>query len=206
VRLVVLAESSADEAAIRRLTETIRGPGMVQWVQPPTFRSRGWPAVRRDLPAVIQYAHYSVNAAGVIAVVDTNDSVLHEAAHNGNPNPGCRLCVLRATASATLARLKPIAGRAALRVALGAATPAIEAWYLCGKPPYPSEQKWTAGGARGYDKKALKRAAYGVDHAGLVLMTTVAEKETERLAASLGLLRKDFPQGYGAFETELRAL
>jgi len=206
VKLVLLAESSADEAAIRILTEAIRGPGTVQWVQPPTFRSRGWPAVRRDLPAVIQYAHYSANATAVIAVVDTNDSVPHEAAHDGNPDPTCRLCALRATADATVGRLRPVTGRATLHVALGAATPAIEAWYLCGKPPYPSEQKWVTGSGRGYDKRTLKRAAYGVDHAGLVLMTTVAETEAKRLAASLALLQMHFPRGYGALETELLAL
>jgi len=68
VRLIALAESSADEAAIRILTEAIRGPGVVTWVEPPpTLRSRGWPAVvRENLPLVIRHAYYSSDAAGVI--------------------------------------------------------------------------------------------------------------------------------------------
>jgi len=205
VRLVLLAESSADEAAIRILTEAIRGPA-VRWLEPPTFRSRGWPAVVGQLPTVIRHAHYNSDATAVIAVVDTNDSPLHDAAHSGTPNPDCRLCALRTAAEETLAQLTPIAGRTALRVALGAATPAIEAWYLSGEKPYPSEQTWAAGGARGYDKKGLKRSVYGTDRANLPLMTRVAMAEAARLAAKLELLRTHFPRGYGALEAELLAL
>ncbi|OLD38527.1 MAG: hypothetical protein AUI57_06680 [Candidatus Rokubacteria bacterium 13_1_40CM_2_68_8] len=207
MKLVVLAESSADEAAIRILTEAIRGPGMVEWVEPPALRSRGWPAVlRQNLPVVIRYAHYRTDARAVIVVADTNNSILHTAAHTGNPHPDCRLCALRTVAGTTLAQLTRVPGRPALRVAIGAATPAIEAWYLRGMQPHPSEQKWAAGGARGYDKLSLKRAAYGTDRAGHQIMTGVAMTQAERLAANLALLRTDFPGGFGALETDILAL
>jgi len=207
VRLVVLAESSADEAAIRILTEAIRGPGVIDWVEQPKFRSRGWPAVlRENLPVVIRYAHYQTDARAVIAVADTNNSILHTAAHTGHPNPDCRLCALQTAAQTILTQVTPVPGRPALSVALGVATPAIEAWYVCGNQPHPSEQKWIAGGARGYDNQSLKRAAYGVDRPGLGLMTQVAEMQARRLAGNLGLLRKDFPRGYGALETDVLGL
>jgi len=142
----------------------------------------------------------------LIVVIDSNDSPLHDVTHIGKPQADCRLCTLRTIADRTLAELTRIARRPALRVALGAATPAIEAWYLCGKPPNPSEQTWVRGGPRGYDKQSLKRAAYGTDRANLPLMTAVAKVEAERLAANLGLLRRDFPRGFGALEADILAL
>jgi len=205
VRLAALSESPADEAAVRILTDAIATTALT-WIGPPTLRSRGWPAVLKQLPTVIRYIHYRSDATALIAVVDTNDSPLHNAADDAKPDPDCRLCMLRAAADATLTQLTPVAGRSALRVALGAATPAIEAWYLCGKTPHPSENAWMVGGARGYDKQSLKRAAYGTDRAGLPLMTRVATTEAKRLAANLALLRRDFPRGYGALEAEVLAL
>jgi len=162
--------------------------------------------VREQLPTVIRHLHYRSLARALIVVVDTNDSPLHEASHVDEPYADCRLCILRVIAETILAQLTPIARRPALRVAIGAATPAIEAWYLCGKTPNPSEQKWAAGGARGYDRQSLKRAAYGTDRASLPLMTSVAMAEAERLATNLGLLRTHFPLGFGALETDILAL
>ena len=165
----------------------------------------------KGLVFVSEWADYMVKeqpelVSRYFTVVDTNDSPLHDATHLGKPHADCRLCILRTIADTTLAQLAPIAGRPALRVALGAATPAIEAWYLCGKPPNPSERTWAAGGARGYDKQSLKRAAYGTDRANLPLMTTVAMAEAKRLSTNLGLLRVDFPRGFGALETDILAV
>jgi hypothetical protein len=205
VRLVALSESPADEAAIRILTEAIRG-GLLDWVEPPIWRSRGWPAVLQELPIVMRDLYYHTNATGLIVVVDTNSSPLHNPAHSAQPHPGCRLCALRETANATLAHVPARPGRPAFRVALGAATPAIEAWYLCGKKPHPSEAAWTAGGARSYDKNALKREAYGTDRPNLLLEMQRAVTEATRLAANLASLRTNFPNGFGVFESDVGAL
>ena len=207
MRLIALAESSADEAAIRILTEAIRGPGVVSWVEPPpTLRSRGWPAVvRENLPLVIRHAYYRTDATGVIVVADTNASVLHTTAHNGHPYPDCRLCVLRSAAAAEIGQLPQRTGRPPLRVAIGVATPAVEGWYLCGKWPHPSEAAWVAGGARSYDKRALKQATYGTDRPNLVMETHLAIEEAQRLAGNLELLRTHFQSGYGALETDILA-
>jgi hypothetical protein len=206
VRFASLSESPADEAAARILAEGIAA-GTVTWLSPPPLRSRGWPALRGQLRTVIQHLHYHAEpTTALIVIADTNDSPLHEPAHGGKPHSDCRLCVLRGIADNTLAGLTPVRGRPALRVVIGVATPAIEAWYLCGKPPNPSEQAWLAAGARGYDKRSLKRAAYGTDRPDVPLMTKVAIAEAQRLAAVLDLLRMHFPRGFGAFESGIRAL
>ncbi len=124
MRLIALAESPADEAAIRILTEAIRGTALA-WVDPPKWRSQGWPAVLEELPVVIRDIHFHSDATGLVVVVDTNSSPLHAPAHIGQPHPKCRICALRTRANLALANLPPIPGRPSLRVALGAATPAI---------------------------------------------------------------------------------
>jgi hypothetical protein len=206
MRFATLSESEADEAAVRILAEGI-ATVPVTWEAPARLRPGGWPAVREQLPTVIRHLHYHAEpAAALIVVVDTNDSPLHEAAHAGTPPLECRWCTLRRITERTLADLTPIAGRPTIHVVIGAATPAIEAWYLCGKNPNPSEQTWAGGGARGYDRQSLKRTAYGSDRASLARMTEVATMEATRLATNLGLLRAHFPRGFGALETGILAL
>jgi hypothetical protein len=203
--LVALSESTADEAAIRILVEAIKG-APVTWFAPTKWRNRGWPAVLRELPVVIQHLHYQTDATGLVVVVDTNSSPPHEVVHRTRANPECRLCALQAKVEQTIANLTPRLNRPVLRVAFGVATPAIEAWYLAGKRPHPSEQAWIAEGPKSYSKMELKREAYGTDRPNLPLQTRRAEEEARRLAEDLGLLRANFPRGFGCFETGVAAL
>lgn len=205
MRLVALSESPADEAAIRILVEAIRGTSL-DWVESPPWRSRGWPAVVDELPIVIKHLHYLSDATGIVVVVDTNSSPLHEPEHNAEPQPTCRLCLLRAAVDRTLAQLTAIPGRSTIRVAVGVATPAIEAWYLSGKKPHPSEQAWAAGGGRPYDRNALKRAVYGTDRPSLPLEISCARAEVTRISVNLDSLRTSFPRGFGMLETGVLAL
>lgn len=205
VRLVALSESPADEAAIRILIEAIRGAA-IEWIEPPQFRSRGWPALLRELPIVMRALHYGSEATGLIVVADSNDSVLHDGRHDAEPHDDCRACVLRRTADGESVRLTPIAARPRLRVVIGIATPAIEAWYLCGQKPHPSEHAWTAGGTRSYDKRTLKQAAYGTDRPSLPLVLDHATADARRLARNLQSLREMFPRGFGMLEAGIRAM
>lgn len=205
MKLVALSESVVDETAIRILAEAVLGRE-VTWQGPPRLQSRGWPAVLDQIPIVMKHAHYQTDATAVIVVVDTNSTPLHDPRHGDGQNPNCRLCRMRASAEKTLAQLSPNVGRLPPRVVFGAATPTIEAWYLCARSPYPSEQKWTAGGAVGYDNRSLKFAAYGVERASFSRMTEVAEIEAKRLATNLEALRLNFPIGFGALEGGLLAL
>lgn len=202
MRLAVLSEADADEAALRILVPAIRGQA-VDWVPPPPLRSRGWPSVRDQLEMVIRFTYFRTDAVGLVVVADTNGAPLHQAAHTGAPNPDCRYCTLRGRADQTLRGLPPVAGRPPLRVAVGLSTPAIEAWYLCNRAPHPSEATWTAGGPRPYDKNSLKRILYGTDRGSPKVATAVAE--AARLATDITVLRTAFPVGFGTLATEVLA-
>src|SRR5438552_1469681 len=95
MKVAVLSESSADEAAIRILAEKI----LRQSTTPISFplRSRGWPSVRQVLPTVIKHLHYRTDAEALILLVDSNHQPPHFIAHEnpGGANDQCRLCQLR---------------------------------------------------------------------------------------------------------------
>src|SRR5258708_1171971 len=77
MRVAILSESSADDAGIRILVEAVLGCKTEAVM--PELRSRGWPAVRNVLPAVIKTLHFQARADGLIVVVDSNHSSLEEA-------------------------------------------------------------------------------------------------------------------------------
>src|SRR5215212_1976636 len=131
MKVVVLSESSADEAAIRILINGILGEETEDVPSLP-LRSRGWPYVLRVLPTVIKFLHYQTDAEAIVVIADSDDSPVHRSSHDqaGNAEVGCRLCQLRKVFKET--KLTAITGRGELKIAVGLAVPAIEAWYLCG--------------------------------------------------------------------------
>ena len=133
MKLAILSESPADEAALRVLVEGVLGHPFP--FLPPAFRSRGWPSVAQVMPAVIRHLHFGTDATGLVVVVDSDDSVVHTADHDRPEyfHPQCRLCQLRAIFRQTIKRLPPAHGREHLLRCIGVAVPAIEAWYLCGR-------------------------------------------------------------------------
>ncbi len=111
MKVAILSESPADEAALRVLVEgVLRAP--IEPVQS-GLRARGWPNVAQLLPAVIRHLHFNTQADGLVVVVDADDSVVHTAAHEapGYFHPQCRLCQLRAVFRQTTKKLPPARGR-----------------------------------------------------------------------------------------------
>src|SRR3954466_14894622 len=110
-KLAILSESPADEAAIAILAEAVLGQRFVR-VQP-SLRARGWPSVAQVLPSIIRHLHFNTDADGLIVVVDSDDSVVHTAAHDAPEyyHPLCRLCQLRAVFRQTVKKLPPARGR-----------------------------------------------------------------------------------------------
>jgi len=149
LKLAILSESPADEAALRTLAAAVLG-GEVSFLHP-GLRARGWPSVLQVLPAVIRHLHFNTDADGLVVVVDADDSVVHTLAHDGPEHfhPQCRLCRLRATFRQTAKKLPPAAGRGRLLRGVGVAVPAVEAWYLCGRDENVTEAAWVAGQAEG---------------------------------------------------------
>ena len=130
MKLAILSESPADEAALRVLAEAVVD-GPVEFLNP-GFRARGWPSVAQVLPAVLRHLHFNTDADGVLVEVDADDSVVHTEQHERPDyfHPQCRICKLRAVVRQTVKKLPAAEGRHRLLRAVGVAVPAIEAWYL----------------------------------------------------------------------------
>ncbi len=209
MKLIVFGESQADEAAIRVLVEGLLGRETAPQPLPP-LRSRGYHGLRQALPTVIKHAHYRTEADGLIVVVDSNGTRLHEPGHDepGADRQDCRLCELRAVVNEVLRGLRRRQSGEELKIAIALATPAIEAWYLCGVQPNPTETAWGRELERGAHARSeilkLKRAAYGTERPALPLETERAVEQARRLAADLTLLERAFPNGFGPLAREIR--
>ena len=176
MKLAILSESPADEAALRVLVEYVLGHPFT--LVAPNLRARGWPSVEQVLPPILRHLHFNTEADGLVVVVDSDDSPVHTAEHEapGYHHPLCRICRLRAVFRRTIKNLPPRpqhlspAAHAQSNVeprvlrAIGVAVPAIEAWLLCGRDPTVTEAAWLAGQASGiqpYSRRDLKWQVYG---------------------------------------------
>ncbi len=207
MKVALLSESPADEAALRLVAEGVLGQA-IEPVQPP-LRARGWPSVAQVLPVVLRHLHFRTDTAGIIIAADADDTVVHTVEHErpGYFHPGCRLCELRAIVRQTLKRLPAAQGRSRLFTAIGQAVPAIEAWYLCGRDDTVTEAAWLAGRERGaspYSRRDLKQRVYGTPHPSLALEVQCAETELRRHRGDFRRLEFDFPGGFGALVADLR--
>jgi hypothetical protein len=144
MKVAYLAESSADQAALTIFTEAILGR-QTQLVNHAGLRSRGWPAVKNVLRSVLLELYYHTDAEGFVLIVDSNGSAVHSASHANTPEPRCRLCQLRRIVSDTQRQFRPRQNQEPLKIALGLAVPAIEAWLLCGVDPHVTEAAWING-------------------------------------------------------------
>jgi hypothetical protein len=207
MKVAILSESPADEAAIRILVEGLLGRP-IQVAVPSRLRPGGWPHVLDVLPKVLLHLHYNTDAEGLVVVVDSNDSPVHVEGHDkpGAAVEGCRTCRLRQALVKVQAGLRPV--RAPVKVAVGLAAPAIEAWYRCGIDPNISEGAWARGlqsGQYPYTKNGLKRDTYGTDRPSLSRETSCAIEQAQRLAGDLQQLERKFPNGFGALARQVRS-
>ena len=208
MKLALLSESPADEAALRVLVEAAHG-ARPQFVAP-GFRARGWPNVVQVLPAVIRHLHFNTDTDALVVVVDSDDSVVHTGDHDapGYFHPQCRMCQIRAVFRQTAKKLPKAHGRERVLRGVGIAVPAIEAWYLCGREPSVTEAAWVTGQAAGrlpYTRAQLKFRVYGTDRPSLPHEIHCALREVERYRRDLRRLEFDFP-GFHALAQDLRAL
>ena len=146
MKVAVLSESPADEAAIRILIDAIIDR-QTQLADMPTIRARGVSGVFNILPTVLKHLHYRTDAGALVVVVDSDRTPVHKPEHeqSGGANERCRLCKTRQTLDSVLGQLRPVPGRPQIQVAVGIAVPAIEAWYRCGLDPHVTEAAWITG-------------------------------------------------------------
>ena len=199
MKLGILSESPADEAALGVLAEAVLGRPFTRVM--PGLRARGWPSVIQVMPAILRHLHFNTDAEGLIVVVDSDDSVVHTEEHEapGYYHPHCRMCQLRAVFRKTVKNL-PLDGKRKLRLqrAVGIAVPALEAWYLCGhaRDADVTEAAWTRGlekEKQPYTRAQLKYRVYGTERPWLELETQRALEEVRRHAKDLRRLENDFP-------------
>ena len=208
MKLAILSESPADEAALRVLVEYVLGAPFAR-VQA-SLRARGWPSVEQVLPSVLRHLHFNTDADGLVVVVDSDDSPVHTVEHEAPQyfHPLCRICRLRAVFRRTLKNLPPAHGRARVLRAVGLAVPAIEAWYLCGRDNSVTEAAWMNGQTAGrapYTRRELKWRVYGTERPSLPHEIRRAVQEVSRHHGDLRRLENDFPQGFGALARDLRS-
>ena len=208
MKLAILSESPADEAALRVLVEYVLG-GPFTTVQA-SLRARGWPSVEQVLPSILRYLHFNTDADGLVVVVDSDDSPVHTVEHEapGYYHPFCRICRLRAVFRRVFKNLSRAHGRERVLRAVGLAVPAIEAWYLCGRDTSVTEAAWVNGQAAArppYTRRELKWRVYGTERPSLPLEIRRAVQEVTRQQGDLRRLENDFPQGFGSLARDLRS-
>lgn len=206
MKLAILSESPADEAALDVLVGFVLGPFARVETR---LRARGWPSVEQVLPPIIRHLHFQTDADGLVIVVDSDDSPVHTAEHEA-PNyhhPFCRICRLRAAFRRTVRNLPPVRGRERVLRAVGLAVPAIEAWLLCGRDTSVTEAAWVQGQGSGrppYTRAQLKWKVYGTERPSLPHEIKRAVQEVSRHRGDVRRLENDFPNGFGALTRDLR--
>jgi hypothetical protein len=154
----------------------------------------------------MKHLHYRTDAEGLIVVVDSNGSAVHQPTHE-LATPDCRFCHLQMIGSTTVAELRPVRVGPPLKIAIGVAVPAIEAWYRCGIDARVTESNWLQsahGRTQPYSKATLKDAVYGTERPPFELQRQQAIREAERLARDLRALEVAFPNGFGGLAQTLR--
>ena len=80
MKVAILSESGADEAAVRILVGGALGREALSVAMPP-IRTRGWPSVLQVIPTIMRYLHYRTDAEALVIVADANHSPLHQLLH-----------------------------------------------------------------------------------------------------------------------------
>ncbi|HVX84134.1 MAG TPA: hypothetical protein VH253_04900 [Phycisphaerae bacterium] len=209
MKLAILSESSADEAAIRILIDAIKGQP-TEVVELFQLRARGWPFVRNILPAVIKHLYYQTNADAVAFVVDSDDSPLHDPSHDPSPAQysDCRFCSLRQIAKITCNQLSAIPGRAVPHLIFGIASPALEAWLLATTHQGISEHAWARrlqSPRPPFSRSELKKLVYGTDRPSIQLENECMIACMQKAIHDLDFLQRSFPIGFGALLDSVRA-
>ncbi len=210
MKVAILSESPADEAAVRVLVEAVLGEAVELSDTSPRARPGGWPSVRNLLPAVIMHLHYHTDVDALVVVADSNSTPIdpgreREGMETDEPS---RLVQLQQAVRGACGKLLPVEDRPQLKIAIGLAVPAIEAWLVCGAQPNVSENAWVQGmrgGIPPYTKNELKHMAYGSDRPGGRRQRDRAVEHARRVVGIIDRLRRQFPVGFGALADDLES-
>ncbi len=208
MKIAILSESPADEAAVKILVEKILDRTIE--VVTRRFRPSGLQAAINNVPSALKDMHYQRTADALIVAIDSDNSPVHLSDHSpaDHAKLGCRFCSLDLLIEETLRHLRPIPSQPKIQTAMAVAVPAIEAWYQFGSDSNCTEAGWIqkqkAGATVPAEIRNLKRAVYGTDRPGRDLSKAKAIKHAERLAADLTQLEDYFPNSFGVFAQQVR--
>jgi len=207
MKIAILSESPADEAAVKILVEKILDQTIE--VVPRRIRSRGLQAAINNVPPALKDLHYQRTADALIVAIDSDNSPVHHSDHISTDlaKLECRFCSLQLSIEETFRHLRPIPNQPKIQTAVAVAVPAIEAWYRFGRDSNCTEAGWIqkqkAGTTASAEIRNLKRAVYGTDRPGQVLSKAKAIEHAERLAADLTPLEEYFPNSFGVFAQQV---
>jgi hypothetical protein len=208
MKIGFFCESPADQAAMAVFAEGI----LCERPEPINMdlEAHGVMGVLSALDGVFRGVHYNSDAEGFVIVVDSDDTDLHDSAHDKPEGAGgrCRLCQARKTVDRARNQLKPRTGGPELKVAIGLAVPAIEAWYLVGKNHQIGEAASRQAGAPGhlpFTRQQLKKMVYGTEHPSLELETECAAREARRIITDIAAIETAFPAGFGLMAQAMRS-
>jgi hypothetical protein len=124
MRIGFYCESPADKAAMAVLVEGILGEPAEPINMP--LEAQSVPRFFSALDGVCRGVHYNSDAEGLVIVVDSDRTELHEPDHgDSGEREGCRYCQIRKIVERARAQLRPREGRPELKVAIGLAVPEI---------------------------------------------------------------------------------
>lgn len=203
MRLVFFGESPADQAALAVFTEGILGQPLE--VIDMGLESHGVTGILNAMEAVLRGVYYNSEAEALVVAVDSDRTDLHEFEHDkpGRSGENCRLCKLRQIITRVRGAMRPMQGRPELKVAIGLAVPAIEAWYLVGKNHQVGEAAWRVG--RPFTVQQLKKLVYKTERPPLEEETKRAIEEARRIIGDISAIEKAFPNGFGLMAKEIRS-
>ena len=208
MKVAILSESPADEAAVKVLIEALLG-AQIEAV-PVRARSRGFPAAVNLVAPTLKALHYQRQADALIVVVDSDNSVVHQANHGPSASDAekCRHCQLAAKIKDIKAELRPIPDYPEIETAIAVAPPSIEAWYLFERDSRCTEAGWRQRQSEGVNSRAdilrLKTMAYGTDRPDIVSEKEHAVEHAKRLATKLAAFEEFFPNSIGLLAEAVR--
>jgi hypothetical protein len=209
MKVAIVSESPADQAAISQLASA--AVGVAFEAVPVAIRHGGWTTVLQTLGSIIPAVYYQTDAEGLVIVVDSDDSPLHDNQHDPTDpaNAKCRICGIGQALTKAISRLRARPMPQELKFAVGLAVPSMEAWLLCGDDHSVCEAAWANARRQNtipYTRLNLKHRLYGTERPSLEQQTATMRQHSERIVNSgqLQLLEQLFPLGFGMLAQQLR--
>ncbi len=210
MKVLVVSESPADEAALRIITKALLGESAEFVTNPLQVRSGGVDAALRDLGIIYRAVFFRQEADVLVFVVDSDSTPVHRSDHVANqPDVQlCRFCRARSVIDETRASLSNNSGQVPeITTAIGLAVPAIEAWLLCGIDRHVGEVQWEQAMQESmplFTVRELKDQLYGTSNPNLDIETTKMKDAALRVVQHIPELEKWFPGGFAPLAQVLR--